>query len=127
MRLPRRILPLLAATALAGAGFAAAATLVVASTGLGDGGTTVTGCQTSSLTFSHVVDSSHVVKSVTLGNIAGGCGGAVLSLNLVDSSNTSIGAATTTLPGTAPGYVTLTIPQQPASTSVADYSVGFTQ
>jgi hypothetical protein len=122
----RALLPVAAIT-LAGAGFAAAATLVVASRGLGDGQTTVTGCETGSLTFSHVVDSAHVVRAVTVGNIDGACGGDVLSVNLVDSSNDSIGAATTTLAGTAPGYVTLTIPQQPASASVTDYSVGFSQ
>lgn len=120
-----RVLLPVAAITLGGAGFAAAATLVVASRSLGDGQTTVTNCQTSSLTFSHVVGSSHVVESVTLGNIDTGCGGAVLSLDLADSSNDSIGAATTTLPGSAPSYVTLTIPQRPASASVAAYSVGF--
>jgi hypothetical protein len=122
-----RVLVPVAAITLGGAGFAAAATLAVAARSLGDGQTTVTGCETSSLTFSHVVDSAHVVRSVTVGAIDAACGGDVLSLNLVDSSNSSIGAATTTLPGTAPSYVTLTIPQQPPSANVADYAVGFSQ
>lgn len=117
-----------AAITLGGAGFAAAATMALTSRKLGDGQTTVTSCQTSTLRYSHVVDSSHTVSKVTVGNIDAACSGAVLYLNMANSANASIGAVTVTLPASSGiTYATLTIPQQPVSANVARYVVGFAQ
>jgi hypothetical protein len=115
------ILVLLAAGATS---FAAAATLAVTSTTLGAGRTAVPACDTDGFTFTHTLDTSHNVATVTVSGIAAACAGATLQLTLANSLNASIGSSNAALPSSGfTGAATLTIAGTAPSANVAAYRV----
>lgn len=115
------ILVLLAAGATS---FAAAATLGVTSTTLGAGRTAVPACDTDGFSYTHTLDTSHNVATVTVSGVAAACAGATLQLTLADSVNASIGSSSAALPVSGfTGSATMTISGTAASASVAAYRV----
>jgi hypothetical protein len=105
--------------------FAAAATLSVTSKTLGAGSTVVPACDTDGFVYTHTLDVSHNVATVTVSSIAAACAGATLQLTLANSSSAAIGTGSAVLPSSGfTGDVTLTITGAPPSANVAAYRVG---
>jgi uncharacterized Zn-binding protein involved in type VI secretion len=80
--------------------FAAAATLALGSTSLSAGNAQVTSCGVSSLSSTRDVDNSGNVLQVNVSGIPATCAGETLSVTLVGSTGSSLGAVTTTVSGT---------------------------
>ena len=79
--------------------FAAAASLALGSTGLQAGNQSVTSCGASSVTATRNVDNSGDVTQVDVSGIPAACSGETLSVTLINSSNASLSALSTTLSG----------------------------
>jgi hypothetical protein len=81
-------------------------------------------CDTDGFTFTHTLDTSHNVATVTVSGIAAPCAGATLQVTLADSVNASIGSSSAALPAAGfTGAATMTIVGTAPSANVAAYQV----
>ena len=103
---------------------AAAASLSVTSKSLGAGRAAVTVCDSNGFTYTHTLNASHNVLTVTVAGIDPSCAGATLALTLANNLNASIGTATAVLPASGfLGWATLTVTGAPPSATVTGYRV----
>jgi hypothetical protein len=102
------ILGVVSATALLSAGIAAAASLGLTSGKLGAGNATVPGCTASVLTATRNVDNSGKVTQLSVLNVPQSCAGETLAATLENSSQSSLGSASTTV-GACTGGCTVTL------------------
>ena len=113
--------------AAAAASFAAAATLSMSSRSLGAGRAAVSVCDSDGFSYTHTLDASQNVATVTVSGIAASCAGTTLQLTLADAGNASIGSASALLPASGfLGQVTLTITGAAPSANVSFYRVAVT-
>ena len=85
----------------------AAATLALGSKALSAGNASVTSCGVSSLSSTRAVDNSGNVTQVDVSGIPAACAGETLLVTLANTSGTSIGSASATVPAGG-GSMTLT-------------------
>jgi len=115
---PRHLLVLILVSSVAAVIYAAAATLGTTGTTLQSGNGAVAACQSNGFTFTHTVVGGNVT-AVTVGGISAACQGGGLTLNLANSSGTSLGAGTVAVPtGCSNCSVTVPVSPQPVATSV---------
>lgn len=107
------------------ASFAAAATLSVSSQTLGAGRAAVPVCDANGFAYTHRLDASRNVATVTVSGIDPSCAGATLRLSLVGALSAEIGSGSATLPASGfAGWVTVTITGAPSPGNVNLYRVG---
>ena len=128
MKRPTRILGIALAAALLSVGVASAATLGLTSGKLGAGNATVSGCTSSSLTATRNVDNSGNVTQVNVTSVPQACAGQKLAVTLVNGSNASLGAASTTV-GACTGGCTVAVSGfgTVSATNVTAYALSLTQ
>jgi hypothetical protein len=104
--------------------FAAAASLSVASATFGAGRTAVAPCDSDGFVYTHTLDASHNVASVTVSSINTACSGATLQVTLTDGANVSLGNGSVALPASGfTGAATVTVTGTAPSANVAAYRV----
>jgi len=118
------VLTLFVLVAVGAASFAAAATLSVASASLGSGRVAAAVCDSDGFTYTHTLNTSHAVTTVTVSGINAACAGGTLQITLANSSNASIGSGSAALPSSGfLGWATVTIAGAPPSANVTSYRV----
>jgi hypothetical protein len=109
LKLSLRVSLLAVLGVLLAAGFGAAATLGVGSSGLAAGSAPTTGCQSGALAFSRTVDNAGTVTSVTVGNVSQACAGATLTVTLGSTAGyASLAERSATVPSPCSGGCSLT-------------------
>jgi len=115
---------LAAAATLAACG--AAATLALASSPLSSGNASVSSCGVSTLSATRTVDNSGNVTQVSIPSVPSACAGATLSVTLVGSGGTSLGSASTTVPGGGGTMNFSSFGATVSATTLASYSYAVT-
>jgi hypothetical protein len=111
---------------VAAAVYAAAATLGTSARIVQSGNAAVAKCQTSAFTFTNTLSGSNIA-SVSVGGITSACASGGLTLNVTNSSGTSIGAGTASVPSNCSGCaVSVALSPQPASASAVADVLGVT-
>jgi hypothetical protein len=109
---------------VAAAVYAAAAALGTGTGTVQSGNAAVAACQTGGFTFTNTLSGGNV-QSVSVGGITSACANGNLTLNLTNSSVTSVGAGTATIPSGCSGCsVSVALSPQPPATSVVAYVLG---
>ncbi len=118
----RRVAPVLAAAAvgLLALAYGAAASLGINGASLGAGGAAVQPCDTS-FTRSLTVSGGNVTQ-VTIGDVAGACGGGQMTVVLTNASGAKVGDGSASVPSGG-GSVTVPIDEQPSVGSVRNVHV----
>ncbi len=124
-----KTLGFLLTAALLTVGVASAASMGIGTGKLAAGNAAVSGCTSAALTATRNVDNSGNVTKVNVLNVPQACSGQTLAVTLENSTNTSLGTASTTV-GACTGGCTVTITGgfgTVAATSLTGYAFSLTQ